>query len=153
MSGKSDVQAVKDAGYALSDKSAAAVAQRIRNKYTDANGSLLVSLESHGVNLDRVASAINVGLNATRTVKSGKQVKVVPDFHTRHKYLETTLDVMGARAPKQIITHEHKTHEETVAIVDGLRSNPEAVAFLVRRIEERKAQLTEVSGASRDDED
>jgi hypothetical protein len=143
--GKSDYAAMKEAGYKLDRRSAEHLADRIKAKYTDANGALLVALEQNGVDLQRVAKAVDEGLNATKAVKSGKSHTSVPDYHTRHKYLETAIDVMGAKSPKQHVVTETKTHEQTIAIVDGLRSTPEAIALLQKKIMERSQRTIETS--------
>jgi hypothetical protein len=140
MSGESPSKAVAAAGIEMSRSNAAVYVEHIKRKYTDANGQLLVALENVGVDLGTVAQTISEGLKATNTVKSGQNVLHVPDFAVRHKYLETTLDVMGAKAPTKQVVETITTHEQTVAIVENVRSNPEVLAVLQRRLQERQVR-------------
>lgn len=156
VSGKRAPAAVQAAGYNLKGAQAHALAEGIRRKYTDANDYLLVSLENVGVNMEMVADRMKEGLNATYAIKrslgesegGGTTVETFPDYNIRHKYLETTLDVMGARAPKKQVTETVTTHEETIAVVEGVRDNPEVLAALKRRLEMRTLQVTTTSAAS-----
>ena len=151
MRGESPSKVVAAAGLSMTRRNAANYVEHIKRKYTDANGTLLVALENVGVNLDTIAKTLRDGLQATNTVKSGKQVIHVPDYSVRHKYLETTLDVMGAKAPTKQVVETITTHEQTVAIVDNVRSNPEVLAVLQRRLQER--QLRTITIGAEDDDD
>jgi hypothetical protein len=137
--GKHPSLAVKEAGLKMAGPAAKTYVEHIKRKYMDSQGGLLVALENVGVNLETVAGKIKDGLEATRTTKSGQSVIHVPDHSTRHKYLETTLDVMGARAPKEHVVSTHSTHEHHVNVVDALRSNPDALLKLRERLQQRNA--------------
>ena len=151
--GKRAPVAVQAAGYDLKGPQAHALSEGIRRKYTDANGYLLVALEEKGVNMEMVADRLKEGLDATYAMKrtvsdkegGGTIVELIPDFNIRHKYLETALDVMGARAPKKQVTETVTTHEETIAVVEGVRDNPAILAALKRRLEMRTRQITTIS--------
>lgn len=142
ISGKTGEVAVKEAGYNITGKNAQVFADAIRKKHSDKNGELTDCLTKVGVTMDRVAQKIAEGLDAGTFMKSGKDIVERPDFNTRHKYLETTLDIMGARAPTKSLVEQVHTHEETIAIVEGIRENPEILAAIKRRIEQRTVTET-----------
>jgi hypothetical protein len=142
IAGKANEVAVKEAGYNITGKNAIVFADSIRKKHSDKNGELTNCLAKAGVNMDRVAQKIAEGLEAGTFMKSGKAIIEKPDFNVRHKYLETTLDIMGARAPTKSLVEQVHTHEETVAIVEGIRENPEILAAIKRRIEQRTVTET-----------
>lgn len=159
--GKRAPKAVQEAGYDLKGAQAHALAEGIRRKYTDANGYLLVALEEKGIDMNLVAGKLKEGLDASYALKrslpeeegGGTTVEMVPDFNVRHKYLETTLDIMGARAPKKQVTETVTTHEETIAVVEGVRDNPEVLAALQRRLEMRKKTVEVTINDTRETED
>ena len=103
-----------EAGYrATSRESAAVMASQVVNKNTGSNGALTLALEAEGVTPERLAEIISAGLKAMKTVEVGKGEWVEqPDYLLRHKYLETALDITGARAPKRLEVKEEKTFEE-----------------------------------------
>ncbi len=159
--GKRAPKAVQEAGYDLKGAQAHALAEGIRRKYTDANGYLLVALEEKGIDMNLVAGKLKEGLDASYALKrslpeeegGGTTVEMVPDFNVRHKYLETTLDIMGARAPKKQVTETVTTHEETIAVVEGVRDNPAVLAALQRRLEMRKKTVEVTINDTRETED
>lgn len=135
-------------------KAARNYVKHIKEKYVDSNGMLLVALEKTGVTLDTLASKIREGLEAETTVKSGKDVVTVPDYRTQHKYLETALDIVGGRAPTKSVVETVKTHEETVAIVQGISNSDEAMKVLWKRIEGREsAKISKARTVQADEED
>jgi hypothetical protein len=140
--GKKPIQAVRDAGFPVSNRDAANIAESIKGKYMDANGKLLVALDKVGVTMETVAERLSDGLNATYAMKSGSEIKHIPDYNIRHKYLETTLDVMGAKAPTKSIVEQVKTHEQTIAVVEGIRGDPEVLLALQRRLQQRTITIT-----------
>jgi len=100
------------AGYNVtSDSSAKTHASNVIKKHTDANSELIKSIKAKMITVDRIAGIIDDGLNAQVAIKTGSNFAMVPDHNTRHKFLETTLDIMGGRAPKKIEV-EHKSFEQ-----------------------------------------
>jgi hypothetical protein len=110
--GKTKTQAMIDAGY--SETTAAKRQQLVfgRERVQDA---FIAAFESQGLSADRLARIIEEGLEATRTLGNKKDgmALTVPDYHVRHRYLETVLKVMGAFAPQK---HEDvtETHEDRI---------------------------------------
>lgn len=150
--GKHPALACKEAGLNIAPPNAKTYVDHIKQKYADSQGGLLVALERVGVNLESVAGTIKDGLTANRTAKAGSTIIHVPDHAVRHKYLETTLDVMGARAPKEHVVHDLKTHEHRVTVVDEIRSNPDALLRLRERLKRRQeAAVIEVRAEVNDD--
>jgi hypothetical protein len=140
--GKHPAVACKEAGIAVPPAHAKTYVEHIKSKYSDGQGGLLVALENIGVDLDTVATSIKEGLQATRPAKAGQMIIDKPDYGTRHKYVETALDVMGAKAPKQHVVESVSTHEHTVAFVDGIRSNPEVLRKIMDRL--NKSNVIEI---------
>lgn len=138
MEGASPQQAVQAAGMEMKPRAARTYVKHVKEKYSDSNGHLLVALENVGVDLNTVAGKIRDGLEADTTTKSGKDVVTVPDFKTRHKYLETALDIMGGRAPTKSVVESVQTHEKTVAIVQSINGSPRAMEVLRQRMERRE---------------
>lgn len=132
--GKHPAVACKEAGLAVPPAHAKTYVEHVKSKYEDAQGGLLVALENVGVDLDTVATSIKEGLQATRPAKAGQMIIDKPDFGTRHKYVETALDVMGAKAPKQHVVETVQTHEHTVEFVEGIRSNPQVLKKIMDRL-------------------
>lgn len=143
VSGASPQKAVAQAGYKLSRENAETMVSIVKSKHCDQNGQLMTSLDQAGVSLDVLAGKIKEGLNATTTAKSGSEIVRVPDYNIRHKYLETALDVMGAKAPTKSVVEQVKTHEQTIAIVEGINASPQVLAALRRRLETRTITVTE----------
>jgi len=123
--GKHPAVACKEAGLAVPPAHAKTYVEYVKSKYSDAQGGLLVALENVGVDLDTVATSIKEGLQATRPAKAGQMIIDKPDYGTRHKYVETALDV---------IVETVQTHEHTVAFVDGIRSNPDVLKKIMERL-------------------
>ncbi len=98
--GKTKTQAMIDAGY--SETTAVKRQEMVfgRERVQDA---FIAAFESQGLGADTLARIIEEGLEATRTVENKKEGRslTVPDYHIRHKYLETTLKVIGAFAPQK----------------------------------------------------
>lgn len=74
---------------------------------------VLSLLSSEGVTRRRICQVLAAGLKATRpVVADGEILQHVPDYSTRHKYIETILDVIGEK--KLVIptgdTHYHFTN-------------------------------------------
>ena len=56
-------------------------------------------------------------------VKSGSAVVMVADHSTRHKFLESALDIVGGRAPKRIEVENITFEQRLLAIT--MRQTPE----------------------------
>ena len=67
-------------------------------------------MEKQGITDDRIAKKVKEGLNAYLVRRDGG--KQSPDFHARHKYVETYLDITGKKAPQKI----ESEHREIVII-------------------------------------
>ena len=98
--GKTKTQAMIDAGYS---ESTAVKRQEMvfgRERVQDA---FIAAFESQGLRADTLARIIEEGLEATRTLENKNEGRplAVPDYHIRHKYLETILKVIGAFAPQK----------------------------------------------------
>lgn len=144
-SGKKPQAAVAAAGYQMTPKNAERYVDTIKKRHGNINAALIDSLADIGVDIMTVADKIRDGLNATTTTKSGSSVMHVPDYNVRHKYLETAIDVMGAKAPTKSIVEQVKTHEQTIAIVEGIRADPEVLEALRKRLGARTIDITEES--------
>lgn len=133
---------LRKAGFkSMTKNNADQLVENIRRKYTDANGSLLVELEAVGVDMSVIAEKLKEGLTATSAKKSGENVIMVPDFSVRHKYLETTIGVMGAKAPEKTVHENINRHEQTIAIVEGINSDPAVLVALQKRIAQRQKTI------------
>jgi len=138
MKGEPPMKALKNAGYKpVRKEAAAAIIESIKRKYIDANGGLLVALEDIGVDLEKVAATMKDGLEATNKRKIGKSFVDVPDHQTRHRYLETTLGVMGAKAAEKHVVENINKHEHTIEITESIRDNPALLDVIRRKLEER----------------
>lgn len=113
--GMSSQKAALEAGYAPG------VAKNANSQILDKAGvkeRWLDILEKHGISEDLAAKKIKEGLEAYRLSTSLTEPdKVVPDFATRHKYLETTLEQLGRKAkdstpPMQIAFFNNITVEK-----------------------------------------
>jgi hypothetical protein len=145
--GANALQAVKAAGLSMNAKNAEAYVAHIKNKYTDARGGLLVELDKVGVNLTKVAETIRDGLSAEKAVKVKiskelEDVIMVPDAMARHRFLETTIDVMGAKAPDQVVVEHIGTHDGVTKFVDDVRRNPELLNRIRERLQRRDIDVT-----------
>ena len=96
MEGKTQEQAKAEAGYAPSRKA------------TDIEVSPAVqylmerALENIGVTPELIAIKIKDGLDAMKPIVAGRQITDYPDYQARGKYVDTYLDVTGARKPKGV---------------------------------------------------
>jgi hypothetical protein len=142
MDGKSAAMACKEAGLAVHPSKAANYVDHIKAKYSDAQGNLLVELENVGVTFSKIADTIRGGLEATRPAKMGNQIIDKEDYATRHKYVETVLDIQGSRAPKHQVIDVVQTHEQTVQIVDSIRNAPDVLLKIRERLQQREAAKT-----------
>lgn len=91
-------------------------AHKIINKHKDANSELIKAMATVGINAESLAEDIRRGLQSTMFVKrkvskDEEKLEEVPDFHARHKFVSTVIDVVGANAPKKIEI-ESKTFEQ-----------------------------------------
>lgn len=117
--GKTLADSALEAGYQCTSRdSAKNQALRVLNRHRDPNGELMKALQKVGVTVERLAQIIADGLKAEVAVKSGSDVVMVADHSTRHKYLESALDIVGGRAPKRIevenITFEQRLRQITM---------------------------------------
>jgi len=91
-------------------------AHQIMKKHKDSNSELLQSMQRVGINADSLAEQIKAGLESTMFVKRKvtkdlEELVEVPDNNARHKFVETVVDVAGAKAPKKFEV-ETKTFEQ-----------------------------------------
>jgi hypothetical protein len=142
MEGKSPAVACKEAGLAVHPSKASNYVDHIKSKYQDSQGNLLVELENVGVTFTKIAETIKGGLEATRPAKMGNLIIDKEDYATRHKYVETVLDIQGSRAPKHQIIDVVQTHEQTVQIVDSIRNSPDVLIKIRERLLQREAAKT-----------
>lgn len=107
------------AGYACSNRnSAASRAQKVIDKHRDGNSEFLAAIERAGISADELATKLSEGLNAMQTVRTGEDsFEDKPDHRTRHKFLETALDIVGARAPKKVEITELSFEERLFQII------------------------------------
>jgi len=109
VSGLTGAEAARRAGY--SAKSASQLASETLAK-PKVQSALLAAMEKAGITDDRIAQVMDEGLKANRVVSArvtNKDAEVdtddfieVPDHAVRHKFLETAIDVKGAKAAKQV---------------------------------------------------
>lgn len=109
-------ESAKFAGYEGSVKSIVPQACRTIQRHLDTNGEFIRSLQKVGIDPSSVSSKIKEGLEAKMYVKrkvdkDTEELVEVPDNHARHKFVETVIDVMGAKAPKKVEI-EQKTFEQ-----------------------------------------
>jgi len=154
LAGKKPGEAVVDAGYGFSSKNAKTFGENLIKKHTDVNGALIASLESVGVDLNFITGKIKEGMGATKALiiartkeKDGtEQLEYVdaPDFATRHKYVETILDILpGARAAKKIEVTQ-TTFEQKAVLVADMRENPaDVMAMMQRMLEQKRTVISE----------
>lgn len=107
------------AGYQCSNRQSAAVlASKVIEKHRNANGELMEALEQAGISVEELATKISEGLEATVTLQVGRGVfRELPDHRTRHRYIETCLDIMGARAPKKVEVEDVTFEQRLLAII------------------------------------
>ena len=152
LAGKKPGEAVADAGYGFNKKNAEAFGKNLVAKHTDVNGALIASLESVGVNLDFLTGKIKEGMGASKPLMVGKtkskdgteemEYANTPDYATRHKYVETVLDILpGARAAKKIEVTQ-TTFEQKAVLVADMRENPKDVMLMMERMLEMKRTKT-----------
>jgi hypothetical protein len=95
---------------------AASVANSVVRKYRDSNSEFLKALEEQGVSIHSVAEQIAEGLKSTTFIKmrtpDGEELKEVPDWTARHRFVETAVDLFGGRAPRKIELEASLTFEE-----------------------------------------
>lgn len=95
-------------------------------------------------NLDdkRIAKTIDKGLKATYVKKDGG--KAYPDFHARHKYLDTAIKIHGGYAPEK---HEIRQEKLTLIVTpDCLRGLKDAGAITDEDAEAIEAEVVEEDG-------
>lgn len=149
LQGKRPAQAVMDAGYGFNKKNAAKFGEQIVKKHTDTNGALVLALDKVGVSLEAVAEKIKDGLGATKPILIAKKKDKdtgseelrygeAEDHATRHKFIETVLDILpNARAAKKVeITQT--TFEQKAVLVADIRENPQATLEMMQKALERK---------------
>lgn len=119
--------AVMAAGYECTTRqSAASLGAKIIKKHRSANSELLHALERVGVSADELARGIADGLCATESVKVGEDAfEDRPDHKTRHKFLETAIDITGARAAKRVEIAEMSFEERLAKIIEEDEANGE----------------------------
>jgi phage terminase small subunit len=105
--------------------------------------ALQEALEKQELTDNKVAGEIKKGLKATYVKKD--EGKKYPDFHARHKYLDTLIKIKGGYAPeKHEIRQEKLTLIVTPDVINGLKdakaiSDDEAEAIEAEIIEEKDA--------------
>ena len=153
--GKSAKEACKAAGLNLREKSAEVMVEHLRDKHVGPNGALTEALRNAGVTMDKIALTMADGLEANDTIisKASGAIVSVPNHSVRHKYMESAIDILGGRAPTKQIVEEIKTHESVVAVVEGLRANPEAITLLRERIEQRRQRVISTAAEPEPDTD
>lgn len=72
--------------------------------------ALQTELEKAGLGDKKVASEIKNGLKATYVKKDGG--KLYPDFHARHKFLDTAIKIKGGYAPEK-----HEIEQKQLIII------------------------------------
>ena len=128
--GMSGAAAARKAGY--SEKAANEIASENLSK-PNVREALLKAMEDAGITDERIAQVMKDGLDAKRVIsarviyQSGREGQAnestddfieVPDHLTRHKYLETAIDVTGAKAPKNVNVR-NQTLEDLLTLDDG----------------------------------
>ena len=109
--GLSLADSVVEAGYDVDSRESATSKGHHIIKKLSSNERLQKAFEAQGIDVSLISKRIHEGLNATRMVKSGKELVEVDDLDTRHKYLDTAIDIIGAKAPKKVEV-ETKTFEQ-----------------------------------------
>lgn len=109
-------QAAEFAGYEGNPSTMKVRAHQILKKHRDANSELIQSMTRIGISPDSLAEKLKEGLESKMFVKKKiskdeETLVEVNDNHARHKFLETAVDVLGAKAPKKIEI-EQKTFEQ-----------------------------------------
>lgn len=103
-------------------------ASKVIRKHKDANSSFVQALEAKGLGPDHIVTKIAEGLDAKSHVKvkdaaGNEELVEVPDFNARHKYIETALDIHGAKASKKVevtnLTFEQRLLRITMGQDDG----------------------------------
>jgi len=133
--GKTKKQAAIDAKY--SPRSAGSIASETLRK-PDVRAALVEAMEKAGITDTRIVEVMNEGLRANRvisarvihsrpsSIEDGEQEAdertddfvEVPDHATRHKFLETVIDVKGAKAAKKLEVRD-QTLEDLIANEDA----------------------------------
>lgn len=90
--------------------------RKLVRAHQDANSKLVQSLMKRGVDLDKLAEKIAEGLECTTRVRrkvnrDQEELVEVPDNFSRHKFVETAVDIVGGKAPKKIEV-EQKSFEQ-----------------------------------------
>jgi len=104
------------------------------------------ALEKYKLNDDKVAMEIDNGLKATYVKKD--KGEEYPDFHARHKYLDTLIKIKGGYAPeKHEIRQEKLTLIVTPDVLKGLKdadaiTDDDAKAIEAEIVEEDNARRT-----------
>lgn len=97
-----------DAYEATTVDSAANIASQNLNKPKIAD-EIEKALTKKGITADKIAQVIADGLEATKIGYDKENEEYfetgLPDHNARHKYLETVIEITGAKAPEK---HEHK---------------------------------------------
>ena len=96
--------------------------------------ALQQALERKGLTDDKLAGTIDKGLGATYVKKDGG--KKYPDWHARHKYLDTAIKIKGGYAPEK-----HEIRQEKLTLI----VTPETIKGLkdARAIDDTEAELIE----------
>lgn len=95
----------------------------IRKHRDNPNSAFAKALKARGISVDLLAEKIEEGLNSVQFIKIRKgkdedELVEKPDQFARHRYVETTIDILGARAPKQVevqnLTFEQRLLQLTI---------------------------------------
>lgn len=100
-------------------KAATETAARIVRRHTRENSEFVKGLDRVGVNVEALARVIAEGLQAESPLKQGSEVVMVPDHDTRHKYVQTGLDILGARAKKRVEVESLTFEQRLAALTRG----------------------------------
>lgn len=134
VSGKKKYKAAQDAGFSTKNPKAASVTAARKLDTPRIQRAIDAALAAKGLDEKRVAEVLEEGLQANKVISAtvvGKAKPVadpavdeveanertmdfidVPDHPTRHKYLETLVDIMGVKAPKEAKISVTKTIED-----------------------------------------
>lgn len=149
--GKKPAQAVEEAGYCFTGRNAKVFGESIKKKYFDANGALLVSLESVGIDPGYIANKVKglceakkqLPVRKTKVKSEGTETEEIEyaefeDHHAQHKGINTLLDILpGARAPKRVEVTQ-QSFEQKVSIHAEISQNPAEAMHIIQKLIEQK---------------
>lgn len=101
------------------DKVLSKKATRIINKHKDANSAFLQAMQDEGIDAAFIVGKIKEGMNAVAHLRVKDGLEEVPDFNARHKYIETAIDIQGAKAPKKVEIEQLTFEQRLLRITVG----------------------------------